>query len=125
MGLLDNLMGNASEVEPAQVQGELSELLLPDESVHRAYAVFRDLFVFTSRRLLLVDRQGMTGKKTQYLSVAYRAITHFSVETAGSFDADAELVIHVSGGAEPIRKDFGKKSNILDIQRVLAHYVLT
>ncbi|MBW3577079.1 MAG: PH domain-containing protein [Actinobacteria bacterium] len=124
MGLLDNLMGNASDVDAASVQEDLSDLLLPDEKVEVAFAVFRDLFVFSSRRLLLVDKQGMTGKKVEYHSVPYRAITQFKVETAGTFDAEAELEIHVSGGAAPIRKTFGKKSNIMGVQKALAEHVL-
>lgn len=125
MGLVDSLRGNASEADLQKVAEELEPLLAQTEEVHRAYAVFRDLFVFTNRRLILVDKQGMSGKKTEYHSIPYRSITQFKVETAGSFDADAELTIFVSGGAPPIHKEFGKKSNIMDIQAVLAHYVLS
>ena len=124
MGLLDNLMGNASEVDVDKTTRELGELLVGGESVQRAFAVFRDLLVFTDQRLVIVDKQGMTGKKAQYHSIPYRAITQFSVETAGSFDADSELVLHIAGGGTPVRKPFGRKSNILEVQRVIAERVL-
>lgn len=75
------------------------------------------------RRLVIVDKQGMSGKKAEYHSVPYRSITQFSVETAGTFDADSELVIWISGGGE-VRKQFGRKSNILEVQQVLAWYTL-
>ena len=80
--------------------------------------------MFTDKRLILVDRQGMTGSKVEYHSLPYRAITHLSVETAGTFDMDAELKIWISGLAEPVRKTFNKKLSIYEVQKVLAAYVL-
>jgi hypothetical protein len=72
----------------------------------------------------LVDKQGLTGNKVEYHSLPYRNITHFSVETAGHFDLDAELKIWISGSPVPIQKTFNKKLNIYDVQSVLAGYVL-
>jgi hypothetical protein len=93
MGLLDGLMGNASEIEPSKIAGDFARVLAPGERIEKAYQLIRDLFVFTNRRLILVDRQGLTGNKVEYHSLPYRSITHFSVETAGHFDLDAELKI--------------------------------
>jgi Bacterial PH domain len=78
----------------------------------------------TDKRLLLVDKQGLTGSKVEYMSLPYRSITRFCVETAGTFDADSELKIWVSGSPEPLLKQFKKGSSILEIQKVLATYVL-
>jgi hypothetical protein len=80
--------------------------------------------VFTSKRLIIVDKQGVTGKKTDYHSIPYKTITHFSVETAGTFDLDAELNIWVSGSSTPISKEFRKDKSIYEVQKVLASYVL-
>ena len=124
MGLISGLLGNASEIDPKQAQAEFVQILLPDEEIQRAYQLIRDSFLFTSRRLILVDRQGLTGSKVEYHSLPYKDITHFSVETAGTFDLDAELKIWVSGNPVPIQKQFNKKVNVYDVQRVLAHYVL-
>ena len=55
--------------------------------------MIRDLFVFTNKRLILVDKQGLTGNKVEYHSLPYRTITHSRVETAGHFDLDAELKV--------------------------------
>jgi len=55
---------------------------------------------------------------------AYKNIIHFSVETAGTFDLDAELKIWVSGSSLPIQKNFNKATNIYKVQSVLAQYVL-
>ncbi len=124
MGFLDGLMGNASEIDPAHIEGEFNQILTPGERVERAYQLIRDLFVFTNKRLVLVDKQGMTGRKVEYHSLPYRSITHFSVETAGHFDLDAELKIWVSGSPVPIQKQFNKNLNIYAVQSVLASYVL-
>ncbi|TFB22948.1 PH domain-containing protein [Filobacillus milosensis] len=123
MGLFDGMMGNASEVDTQEVQEELSELLASSEQVEHAYKLIRDLFVFTDKRLILVDKQGMTGKKTEYHSIPYKSITHFAVETAGTFDLDAELKLWVSGSSTPIEKTFNKQLNIYKVQAVLAEYV--
>jgi hypothetical protein len=60
----------------------------------------------------------------EYHSIPYKSITHFSIETAGSFDLDAELKIWISGNALPLQKQFNKNLNIYELQTVLAEYVL-
>lgn len=123
MGFLDALMGNASKIENSKIQGEFAKVLAPGEVVEHAYQLFRDYFVFTSKRLVLVDKQGLTGSKIEYHSIPYKSITHFSVETAGTFDMDAELKIWISGTPSPIQKQFNKQLSIYEVQAVLAGYV--
>lgn len=117
-------MGNASEININEVRKEFSKVLTNDETIDKAYKLIRDLFIFTNKRLLLVDKQGLTGKKTELHSIPYKSITHFSIETAGNFDLDAELKIWISGSAAPIQKQFNKSLNIYELQSVLAEYVL-
>jgi hypothetical protein len=117
-------MGNASEVEPSEIEGDFAQILAGGEKIERAYQLIRDLFVFTNKRLILVDKQGITGNKVEYHSLPYKSITHFSVETAGHFDLDAELKIWISGSPLPIEKRFNKNLNIYLVQSVLAGYVL-
>ncbi|MCM3793274.1 PH domain-containing protein [Priestia megaterium] len=124
MGILDGLLGNASEADIRGTEKDLQNILIANERVEQAYKVIRDLIVFTTKRLIIVDKQGVTGKKTDYHSIPYKTITHFSVETAGTFDLDAELNIWVSGSSAPISKEFRKDKNIYDVQKVLASYVL-
>ncbi len=123
MGLFDGLMGNASEVDAAEVQQEFNKIFAKGENVERAYKLIRDMFIFTNKRLILIDKQGLTGKKMEYHSLPYKSITHFSIETAGNFDLDADLKIWVSGAATPIQKQFNKNLNIYELQSVLAEYV--
>ncbi len=120
MGLLDKLMGNASEVDAGEVQVELAPVLADSESVTQAFKLVRDMFVFTNARLIFIDKQGMTGKKVEYHSVPYRAITQFNVETAGHFDMDAELTIWISGQSNPLKVEL-KKETAIGLQKSLAN----
>ena len=124
MGLLDGLMGNASEVDASKLEGDFAKVMAAGERIENAYLLIRDLFIFTNKRLLLVDKQGLTGNKVEYHSLPYKSITHFSIETAGHFDLDAELKIWISGSPMPIQKRFNKNLNIYKVQSVLAGYVL-
>lgn len=77
MGLLSGLMGNASQKNVDKVERDLEDILVPGEQVTLAFSLIRDLIVFTEFRLILVDKQGVTGKKTSYKSLPYRSISRF------------------------------------------------
>lgn len=116
-------MGNASRVEPGAATREYGRLLGQGEQIQAAYRLIRDVILFTNGRLIFVNKQGMTGKKVEYQSVPYRAITSFSVETAGTFDLDAELTVWVSGRPAPLSFKFGKGVDVYEVQAALAAYV--
>jgi len=125
MGLFSALLGNAGTAQPSELQTEYGVLLAEGEAIEIGFRLIRDVFIFTNKRLILVDKQGLTGKKIEYLSVAYKSIARFAVETAGHLDLDAELKIWVSSEALPsITRKFTKQVNIYDVQRVLAQHVL-
>ena len=63
MGLLSGLLGNAGEVNVAEVEAELSAILAEGENLEQVFKLIRDLIVFTNRRLILIDKQGLTGSK--------------------------------------------------------------
>lgn len=119
MGFLDKVLGNASEVDIGDVQEELAPIIGENESVERVFKEIRDMYVFTNKRLILIDKQGLTGKKVEYHSIPYRAITQFKLETAGRFDMDSEIKIWVSGQSEPIEKELNKDV-VVGIQKTLA-----
>ena len=120
MGLLDGLLGNASKIDVLSVTEELAPILSDAEQVVEAYKMVRDLIVFTDKRLMFIDKQGVTGKKVDYLSIPYRAITQVKVETAGHFDMDCDLKIWVSGQSEPIETNL-KSALAQDVQKTLAN----
>lgn len=124
MGILDALSGRQQAVSIDEVATELASLPTEGESVQQAFRVFRDMLVFTNRRLISIDRQGVTGKKVDYRSVPYSSITMFSKESAGVLDLDADLKIWVRGFTEPFQFSFNKDAPINDVYQVLGSYIL-
>lgn len=112
MGLFGGILGNASEISRDSVVKDFGKLLWNGEEVLKAYKLIRDTMIFTDKRLIMIDVQGATGKKTEYHSIPYKSITHFSIESAGHFDLDSELKIWISSTAEPIQKQFTKGVDI-------------
>lgn len=124
MGLLDGIMGNASEVPLEKLHAEYASILIEGETLQKAFKVLRDMLVFTNKRLLFIDKQGITGSKVEYLSIPYKSITRFSKESGGMMDMDAELKIWVTGQADPIKKDFKKDNNINIVYQLLSTHIL-
>jgi hypothetical protein len=125
MGLFSALLGNAGAVDQESLIKEYGKLLIEGESIALGFKLIRDTFIFTSKRLILVEKQGITGSKIEYKSIIYKSISRFSIETAGTFDLEAELKIWVSSEVNPsIVKQFNKSVNVYDVQNVLAFHVL-
>lgn len=116
--MLQGMFGNAREVNIKELQSDLNVLLVPGENVVRGFKIIRDLFIFTDKRLILIDKQGITGKKAEYHSIPYKSISHFSVETAGTFDMDAEMKIYISGNMTPIEREFKRGTDVQGVQKL-------
>ena len=82
----------------SKAEGEMTvgPMLLDDEEVIEAFKSVRDKLIFTNKRIIAVNVQGVTGKKVDYTSLPYSRIQAFSVETAGVFDSDCELEVYIS-----------------------------
>lgn len=124
MGLISGILGNASKVDAEKLEQDLNNILVENESVDKAFRLIRDLIIFTDKRLILIDKQGMTGKKVEYHSIPYKSISRFTIETTGHFDLDTELKIWISSNETPMGFEFKKDSNIFDAQKALASHVL-
>ena len=123
MGLFDNLLGNASEVDAGKLEGEFKSLLAKGEQIEHAYRLFRDLLVFTNKRFITVDKEG-TGKKRTYMSVPYGSITKFAKESSARFETDASITLWIRGAPNPTALEFGRDKSIDDVYRVLSTYIL-
>jgi len=75
MGLLNKLIGNASEMSSEKLSEKYSRLLTESETVELGFKLLRDTFMFTNKRLILIDVQGLTGSKVQYKSLPYKHIS--------------------------------------------------
>ena len=114
---------SATEVSVASVQSDYAQILLQGENVLAAFKTIRDTAFLTNYRFVYVNVQGITGKKVDIQSIPYRSIVRFSLETAGTFDLDADLKIWVSSAAAPIEVKIGPKSDMVGIQQILAQHV--
>jgi hypothetical protein len=109
---------DASDAVPS-----VSPMLLPGENVLSAYKGARDFVIFTDKRLIAVNVQGLSGKKRDFSSLPYSKIQVFSVETAGTFDRDAELDLWFSGLGR-VRLEFKDSADIVGIGQMIAERVL-
>lgn len=102
---------------------DIAALLIPGEEVISSYTAVRDYVVFTNKRVISVNVQGLTGKKKDYTSMPYSNIVSFSVETAGVLDLDSELDLFFSALGH-VRFEFTGASDIVGISKAIAQYVL-
>lgn len=90
---------------------DLKQLLSDKETVQFSVKTIRDVAVFTDKRILVADKQGLTGKKVEYYSIPFKNIITYSIETAGTFDLDSEIKLVMSGGIS-IELKFFKDKNL-------------
>ena len=119
---------NASYIKLSQVPldviaGQIQPLLIDGEQAYVAYKGIRDFIVFTSKRIIAVNVQGITGKKKDFTSLPYAKVVAFSVETAGTFDLDAELDLWFSGLGR-VRFEFSGRTDVAYLNKLVAHHVL-
>jgi hypothetical protein len=119
---------NASFMKLRPVSGnELSRAVAPllasDEQVIQSFKGIRDFVVFTTKRIIAVNVQGLTGKKKDFTSLPYSKIQAFSIETAGHFDLDSELDLWFSGMGR-VRFEFVAQANVSAICRMISEQVL-
>lgn len=101
----------------------INPLLIDDEFIISEYQTIRDFVVFTNKRIIAVNVQGLTGKKKDFTSIPYSKIQVFSVETAGVLDLDSELDITISG-LGTVRFEFIGTSDIVQIGKLIANFTL-
>jgi len=101
----------------------ISDLMIDGETVISAYKSVRDGVVFTNKRIIAINVQGMLGKKQDYTSIPYSKISTFSLETAGILDMDAELELYLSGVGK-VKFQFTGSTDVKAICRAIATYTL-
>ncbi len=113
-----------SPVEPATLLPRISPLLVEGEQLVAAFKALRDSVVFTNKRVIAINVQGITGKKVDFTSLPYSKIQAYSVETAGTFDLDCELDLFFSGDIGQVRFELKGNCDILALSRIIASYIL-
>lgn len=102
---------------------EVIPLLVPGEEIIAAYQALRDGVVFTNKRIIAINAQGLTGRKKDMTSLPYSRIQAFSVENAGTLDLDSELELWFSGLGK-VKFEFAGNIDITEICRMISMHVL-
>ena len=101
----------------------IAPLFVPGEQFIGEYQAMRDFIIFTDRRIISVNVQGVTGKKKDCTTLPYSKIQLFSIETAGVLDLDSELELYYSGVGK-ITFEFSGESDIVEISKVIGEHIL-
>lgn len=107
---------------------QIRQFLLDSEEIKFSVKTIRDVAVFTDRRILVADKQGITGKKVEYYSLPFKHIVTYAIETAGTFDLDSEIKLILTGGVEIELKFFKDKdlnALLFDVYHLINNFVLT
>ena len=101
----------------------VAPILVENEEIIGSYQSIRDGVVFTDKRIISINIQGITGKKKDFTSLPYSKIQAFSVETAGTFDLDSELDLWFSGIGH-VKFEFIGSADVSYICKVISKRVL-
>ena len=99
------------------------EFIISGEEIIGAYQSVRDGVIFTNKRIIAINIQGVTGKKKDFTNIPYSKITAFSLESSGVFDLDSELEIYISGLGK-IKFQFTGSTNVKDICKLISENLL-
>ena len=105
------------------VASEVKDIFVSGEKIVGTYKAIRDYVVFTNKRLMTINVQGIVGKKKDFTSLPYKRIQAFSIETAGILDLDSELELWFAGMGK-ILLEFSGKANIKEIGKYISEQVL-
>jgi hypothetical protein len=119
---------NGSFVKLKEVSNEegmslAGDILIEDEAIFSSFKGIRDMVLFTNRRIIAINVQGLTGKKKDFSSLPYSKIQAFSFETAGTFDLDAEMELWFSGLGK-VRFEFSSRFDVRQFSKFIGKYVL-
>lgn len=101
----------------------IDDFMIDGEEIIGTYQSIRDGVVFTNKRIITINIQGLTGKKKDFTSIPYSKITTFSLETAGFFDLDAELEIYMSAVGK-VKFEFTGSTDVKQICKIISTYAL-
>lgn len=116
---------NLKPISNDEVRREVDGLLIADEKVEFAFKTIRDQLVFTNKRIISIDVQGITGKRKSFATMPYSKIQYFSIQTPGFMELfpDSELFVMFTNGFTA-KFEFKGAVDIGKIGRMLSEYVL-
>ena len=116
---------NLKPISTDAVRDEVNGLLINGEEIVMAFQTVRDQLVFTNKRIISIDVQGLTGKKKSYATMPYSKIQYFSIQTPGFAELipDSELFLMFSNSFTA-KFEFKGNVDIGKIGRMISEYVL-
>lgn len=124
MGLFSVILKNGTELSLKLISLEFEPILIEGEVVEKAFRMDKDIWIFTNKRLIMVNKIGIRGSKVECLTLPYNSILKFSKETTGLFNKQGELKVWLQGVEKPICKACNGEVNITDIYLELGKYTL-
>ena len=121
--VLDSQLLNLKEISINEVRREVQALMLEDEQILHAFKTVRDQVVFTTKRIFVINVQGLSGKKVSYFSYPYSKVQFYGIETAGLLDIDSELILAFSNGTK-LQLEFKTTVDIQAISKTISQYIL-
>ena len=109
-------------IQKAAPGKEIQSVLLPGEEILQCYATIRDQACLTNKRIIIMDKQGLTGRKVEVYSLPYRSIDMWSSENTGTFDFNSELELWTKAGHFKI--NLNPKCDIREFDRILGNAIL-
>ncbi len=120
---LDSQLMNLKGIPVSEVRPEVHTLMLDGEQILHAFKTVRDQVVFTTKRIFVVNVQGISGKKVSYFSYPYSKVQFYGIETAGLLDIDSELILAFSNGTK-LQLEFKTNVDIHAISRTISQFIL-
>ncbi|MCH2056257.1 MAG: PH domain-containing protein [Thalassotalea sp.] len=110
-------------IEEDKVREDFYKFLIDGESIISAFKSIRDQVVFTNKRIIAANVQGITGSKVDYTSLPYSKIQAFSVESAGTLDLDSEIELYLSELGQ-VRFEIKGSFDLISFNRYISEHIL-
>lgn len=110
-------------IDESKIREDFYKFLIEGEEVFAGFKSIRDQVVFTNKRIIAANVQGITGSKVDYTSLPFSKIQAFSVESSGSLDLDCEIEVYLSGIGK-VRFEIKGSFDLIQFNQYISHYIL-
>ncbi len=125
MGIFSVFTSNSGVIESTILEKDFSNILNDLEEIEVGFKLKHDIFVFTTKRLVVAEKLKDQDSNISYLTIPYSKVSHFSLESKKSFDSHAILKIWLIGQLKPVlEKEFNKSVDVYEVQKILAGHIL-
>lgn len=124
MSFFSKFLDSSGVLEISTLEEEYAQFFLDEEDIEVGFKMNEDTFIFTNKRLVLIENQKEQNYKLAYVSLPYNQIAYFSIEAKKTFDPNAIFKIWLTGQYQPsIEKEFNKSVDVYEVQKILARHI--